>query len=419
MARGALYSASVLSSAANGRRLPTLSVTLAYVGACGGDPDEWRHRWSAARQAETGPARSIVRPRPAPASPLPHPAQLPWRSWAFTGWAGELRQLTEGGSTAGPVVISGPAGVGKSELALVYANRLARDMPDGQLYADLGKAPAEPDAVVDGFLYALGVPVQQLPAAADQRIGLYRSLLAQRRVLVLLDNACCERQVRPLLAESRLSVTILVSRAPLLGLSGVRRVRLNVLSRCDSIAHINRLLPRRARQDPVACDQLAALCADLPLALDIATRKLAARPELPLRRVVDWLREPHAALDWLRLGDLSVGDMLDAVYGQLDDAAQALLIRLARRNGDRPTPSPGQGLIVAPPGEEDHYEQLAEAGMLRWGTSPGTYRVDPLVRAFVSVLVRQPTAMHRRVPVPRAPSRPARRCSRIDCRTPH
>src|SRR5215469_2975368 len=80
MARGALYSASVLSSAANGRRLPTLSVTLAYVGACGGDPGEWRHRWSAARQAETGPARSIVRPRPAPASPLPHPAQLPWRS---------------------------------------------------------------------------------------------------------------------------------------------------------------------------------------------------------------------------------------------------------------------------------------------------------------------------------------------------
>ena len=432
MARCALYSASVLSSAANGHRLPTLHVALAYVRACGGDVEEWRHRWTEAQREDTGPigsqaARSVrVLPSPSASripsslaspssppvkgpvatsahpvtSPVPRPAQLPLRSRAFTGRRGALRRLAEGGSAAGPVVICGPAGIGKSELALAYAHSLARDLVDGQLYADLGystASSAEPHAVVDGFLRALGVPSQELPTAADQRIGLYRSLLAQRRVLVLLENACCERQVRPLLAESRLSVTIVVGRAPLLGLSGVRRIRLGVLSRADSVAHIASVLPRRAQQDPAACDQIAALCGDLPLALDIATRKLAARPELSLRRVVERLREPHTVLDWLRIGDLSMREMLDTVYAQLDDASRTLLCRLARQGGARTGAHFEHRAILAPPGEEDHFEQLAEAGMLRWETASGMYRVDPLVSAFVADLDRQPGVSHRRV----------------------
>ena len=280
-------------------------------------------------------------------------------------------------------------------------------MVDGQLYADLGystMSSAEPHAVIDGFLRALGVPSQELPTAADQRVGLYRSLLAQRRVLVLLENACCERQVRPLLVESRLSVTIVVGRAPLLGLSGVRQIRLGVLAfRADSVAHIASVLPRRAQEDPTACDQIAALCGDLPLALDIATRKLAARPELSLRRVVERLRDPHTVLDWLRIGDLSVREMLDTVYAQLDDASRALLCRLARQGGLRQgvarmgAHNDAQRTILAPPGEEDHFEQLAEVGMLRWETATGMYRVDPLVSAFVSDLVGQPGVSHRRV----------------------
>jgi hypothetical protein len=405
MARYALYSASVLSSAASGHRLPTLHVTLAYVRACGGDVEEWRHRWFEAQREETGPLESpderVTRIPPTSASPLPRPAQLPLGSRAFTGRNAELRRLSDDGSAAGPVVISGPAGIGKSELALAYARHLAQDMVDGQLYADLGYnalSSAEPHAVVDGFLRALGVPAQQLPTAADQRIGLYRTLLAQRRVLVLLENACCERQVRPLLAESRLSVTIVVGRAPLLGLNGVRRIRLDVLSRADSVAHIAGVLPQRAREDPAACDQIAALCADLPLALDIATRKLAARPQLSLRRVADRLGEPHALLEWLRIGDLSVREVLDAVYAQLDDAARAFLYRLVRQGGDHCVLGAGHRAMVAPPGEEDQYEQLAESGMLRWGDVPGTYRVDPLIRAFMSDLARHPGAMHRRLP---------------------
>jgi hypothetical protein len=373
-------------------------VALAYVRACGGDVGEWRHRWLEL-QEEAAPLEGLdeqaTRIPPMPAPPLPRPAQLPLRSHAFTGRHGELRRLASGGSAAGPVVISGPPGVGKSELALAYAHHLAQDTVDGQLYADLScNAPSSPGphAVIDGFLHALGVPAQQFPSA-DQRAGLYRSLLAQRRVLVLLENACCERQVRPLLAESRLSVTIVVGRAPLFGLSGVRRIRLDVLSRPDSVAHIATVLPQRAQEDPAACDQLAALCADLPLALDIATRKLAARPELTLRHGVNRLREPRARLDWLRVGDLSVREMLNAAYARLDDAARALLYRLARQCGDLSATGSTRRTMAAPPGEEDYYEQLAEAGMLRWGQYSGTYYLDPLVRAFVSDPSRCPAAV--------------------------
>ena len=184
-------------------------------------------------------------------------------------------------------------------------------------------------------------------------------------------------------------MTIVVSRSPLLGLSGVRWVCLGLLPRADSIAHIATILRQRAVQDRAACDQLAALCADLPLALDIATRKLAARPELPLRRAIDLLREPDAALDWLRVGDLSVRETLDEVYAQLDEAARALLGGLARPGDSRASGWPRRPL-AAPPGEEDCYEQLAVAGMLRRGEPQGTYRIDPLVGAYVSDLARRP-----------------------------
>jgi DNA polymerase III delta prime subunit len=401
MARCALYSASVLSSAASGHRMPSLHVTLAYVTACGGDTEDWRQRWSRAQLAESrppaDPRRQAGRSTPAPAAPLPRPAQLPPSAGVFTGRGRELRRLTDRGPAGGPVVISGPPGVGKSELALAYARQLAPVTVDGQLYADLGygtASAAEPQAVVDGFLRALGVLAQELPAAADQRLGLYRTLLAQRRVLVLLENACCERQVRPLLAESGRSITVMVGRAPLLGLSGVHRVRLDVFSRSDSVAYIARLLPQRALDDPAACDQLAALCADLPFALDIATRRLAARPQLSLRSVIGRLQEPRALLDWLSIGDLSVREMLDTGYAQLDDASRTLLGRLVRRDGAL---AAGR-LVSAPPGDEDRYEQLAESGLLRWEQPAGTYRADTLTRAFITDLARSPSSVHRRIP---------------------
>jgi hypothetical protein len=395
MARYALFSPSVLSSAASGRRLPSLQVTLAFVEACGGDREAWRRRWLQVSEGAYSAIASRSAYQDVPARQvLPRPAQLPLRPRGFVGRVDELRRL--GTPSGTPVVISGPVGVGKSEFALYFAHEIATEMVDGQLYADLGpQAPAGTgaQAALDGFLQALGVPSEHLPEAADQRAGLYRSLVAERRLVVLLDNVRNERQVRPLLAETRHSVTIVVSRSALLGLRDVSRVRLDVLPRADSIAMIAAAVPDRVQADPDECDRLAELCGDLPLALDIAARKLVARPNVPLRRITTRLAEPGALLDWLRVGDLSVRESLNSAYVQLGDPARALLRRLALLSAERSLlwasgcdlgpAAPVEDELVDGEPVEELAEELAEAGMLRRRVHPGEYRLDPLIQAFV------------------------------------
>ncbi|MFF4652888.1 XRE family transcriptional regulator [Streptomyces sp. NPDC001380] len=408
MAATAMYSASVLSSAANGHRLPTLQVALAYVAACGGDREEWRRRWLAAAgsgipavpprpaappgpsaaqepaargSAPREPAARAVHQAPRAAAPaLPKPFQLPPRPQGSVGRGEELARLAS--APAGPVVISGPVGVGKSDLALHHAHNLAPAMVDGQLYADVGPVPAggyDVSGLLAEFLAALGVPPGQIPAAADQRAGLYRSLIARRRVLVLLENVHCERQVRPLLADSATSTTIVVGRSSLLGLRDVHRVRLEPLRRADSVALIVRRLPERAQADPVSADRLAELCGDLPLALDIATRRLLAHPETSLRWAVNRLDRPAALLDWLSVGDLSLREVLNSAHVQLGDPASDLLDRLA----DLPQPElRADESILA--GADHLIDELVEAGMLRPTERLGAYRLDPLARAFVA-----------------------------------
>ncbi|GAA3048420.1 hypothetical protein GCM10020229_69750 [Kitasatospora albolonga] len=431
MARTAMYSASVLSSAANGHRLPTLQVALAYVAACGGEREEWRRRWleaaarggvpvigsrpaaptDAAHEAggasgltswmngrapgrertdlpgtgaeEAADASPYVLPvapdHAAPPGGPSVPVQLPLRPHGLVGREAELGRL--GGPGGSPVVISGPVGVGKSGLALRHAHDLAPAMVDGQLYADLGPlAEQEYDlsGLLGSFLAALGVEWPRVPVAADQRAALYRSLIARRRVLVLLENVHCERQVRPLLTDSATSTTLVVSRSALLGLRDVRRLRLDPLDRAESLRLIAAVLPERAGADPVAADRLAELCGDLPLALDIATRKLLPRPELPLRWAVARLAEPAALLDWLAVGDLSMRESLNSAHLALGAAAAELLDRLAR--------IPVRELWAQEPLLAEHEEpvqELVEAGVLRHGERPGGHRLDPLVRAFV------------------------------------
>ncbi|MFD0207392.1 NB-ARC domain-containing protein [Saccharothrix carnea] len=379
MGRAALYSSSVLSSAASGHRMPTLQVTLAFVAACGGDREQWRRRWlEVSSGLDPEAAGTSVRPEPVTAwSCVPRPAQLPMRPRRFVGRADELRLLAADPAT--PVVISGPAGVGKTELALHHAHRLAVDAVDGGLYIDFG--PLEPGergarTVLEGFLRALGVPVENLPDTVDQQAGLYRSLIAERRLVVLLDNVRDERQVRPLLVESPHSTTIIVGRSALLGLRGVRRLRLAVPPRGEAIAMLAGGVPDPVAAEPEVCDRLARLCGDLPLALDIAARKLAARPDVPVSLVLARLTEPGALLDWLRVGDLSVRDSYQSTYLGLGEAAKALLHQVAHQPAAEPV------LLGAFIDDEPVYE-LADAGMLRGAGRPGAYRLDPLARAFV------------------------------------
>lgn len=393
MARVALYSSSVLSSAASGTRLPTLQVTLGFVAACGGDREEWRQRWMRTAGATATESSTRNRGRASPGrTALPRPAQLPWRTGRLVGRQAELARLRT--RVATPVLIAGPPGVGKSALALHHAREVAAEMTDGQLYADFGSltgTPSDLGYVLDGFLHALGLPVGSTPQTLDQRAGLYRSILAERRLLVLLDNVRDERQVRPLLTESRRSTTLLTSRAPLLGLVGVHRMRLEVLPRCDSIEMIMASVPERARNEPTQCDRLAQLCGDLPLALDIALRKLAARPDLSLRAATVRIADDFGALDWLQAGDLSLRGSLNSAYQQLSDAAKLLLHRVARL-ALRWDPE-----SVVPDGRE-LAEELTDAGLLHCGGQPGTYRMARLVRAFVIELERSQGDQHEPVP---------------------
>jgi hypothetical protein len=381
-----MFSSSVLSSAASGNRMPSLQVALAFVAACGGDERTWRQHWYAATGSYPEPSsrgrkerQPWVRWR---GGALPHPAQLPQRPRGFTGRTAELAWLRTPGDT--PVVISGPAGVGKSDLALHYAHAATAERPDGQLYADLGglrhggtvsPTPALAD-VLDGLLRALGVPDEQLGGSFDHRAGLYRTLLAERRLLVLLDNVRDECQVRPLLAETATSTTLLVSRNRLLGLRDVRRLQLAPLSRADSIAMITAAAPHFAIAGGAERNRLAEFCGDSPLALDIALRKLASRPYLTLRGVVERWCDHRQALDWLSIGDLSVLETLCSAYHTLSPAAREMLCCLARSPSTDPVP-------VATDRDEQLVEEIADAGLLAHWHHGAERLLSPLVRAFV------------------------------------
>ena len=376
MARSVMFSSSVLSSAASGNRLPSLPVTLAFVAACHGDKEAWRQRWLA---VTGGYLRFPVRERPSSrrTGGQQYPAQLPQRPRGFIGRLIELAWLQAPGDT--PVVISGPAGVGKTDLALYYAYARAAEMTDGQLYADLGahhaEGPPSPYDIVDGFLRALGVPGDQLSGTPGHRAGLYRTLLAERRLLVVLDNVGDERQVRPLLVETDTSTTLLVSRKRLLGLRDVRRLHVTPLSRADSVAMIIAALPPSVAAGPDDPDRLAELCGDLPLALDIALRRIALRPLVVLRQLLDGWQQSGTALSWLCIGDLSMRESLRSAYLTLSQPARILLHWLARTSGGDASPLPSE--------EDELADELIDAGLLTHAHHGlAGQRLSPFVRAF-------------------------------------
>lgn len=259
------------------------------------------------------------------------PAHLPAATAGFTGRAAESRRLTEllaDGSTALPVaVVSGPAGVGKTTLAVHCGHAVAARYPDGQLYADLrGYDLGEPVRPVDalaGFLRALGMPPTQVPTDLADAVPAYRSLLAGRRVLVVLDNARDAEQVRPLLPGAGTCAVVVTSRDELRGLTvfeGATPLRLDVLSPAESLTLLGRTVgTARIDTDPAASAELAALCDHLPLALRIAGAHLAGRPEQPVAEYTRALAEGN------RLGELAIPeDPRAAVRAAFDLSYRAL-----------------------------------------------------------------------------------------------
>jgi DNA-binding SARP family transcriptional activator len=252
--------------------------------------------------------QQVLSDDPALAAPLPVgdraqevPRQLPAAVGEFTGRDDELATLTgllgkRATAPAQTMVISaigGTAGVGKTALAIKWAHQVAGQFPDGQLYVNLrGYDPDEPIPTADalaGFLRALGVPGQQIPDELEDRARLYRSRLAGRRVLVLLDNARDGAHVRSLLPGDPGCVAVVTSRDALAGLvaaEGARRLDLDVLPPRDAARLLRSLIGSRAEEDPDAVTELAGLCARLPLALRIAAEQVVSRPETTLRDLV-------------------------------------------------------------------------------------------------------------------------------------
>ncbi|MEV0650925.1 BTAD domain-containing putative transcriptional regulator [Phytomonospora sp. NPDC050363] len=313
----------------------------------------------------------------APSRPdIPHPMQLPPEPRHFVGRDGELAAIAGALTTAkSPIAIEGLGGVGKTTIAIRAAHNAAPRHPDGCLYTDLRGTddPRDPHRVLASFLRSLGVADGAIPDDPAEREHLYRSTLAGRRMLVVLDDAAGADQVRPLLPPAG-SAALVVSRTRLHGLDA-ERVPVDVLPQKDAVTLLARLsgLPGAAGRSDLA--ELAALTGGLPLALGVVGPRLARRPHA-LARLTALLTDEQRRLDELSAGDRRVRSCVEFAYRRVSPGAAAML----RAVSALPLPEAGLWLAAAMTGatiaEALHQaRELADAQLIRpvragWG--PGT-----------------------------------------------
>lgn len=374
---------STLAAVLNRDSLPRSEVVAALVRACGGDEatvDAWLAQCSRIAVGEVADTGQVPRQLP----PAPH---------AFTGRERELRLIGEHTREGAPrsVVVAGPAGIGKTALVLHWAHRALDDYPDGQLYVDLrgfsGADPLAPAPVLQRFLAALGTDADEIPADADERAAMYRSLLSHRRVLVVLDNARSPEQLRDLLPGSGGSAALITARTVLFGLTathGTPHLRLNPLARDESMDLLGAMIGRdRIATDPVAARGLAAACGDLPLALRLAACQTLAHPEQPLGELRDRIATaPLANLDLP--GDEAAGlrSCLDLTRDHLGPAERDALAAIGLHPATEFEPAGIAALTGTTPAEAAAaLRRLAEVHLAA-AVDDGRWNVHDLVRAY-------------------------------------
>ncbi|WP_454860195.1 AfsR/SARP family transcriptional regulator [Promicromonospora soli] len=342
---------------------------------------------------------------PSAARPSHRPAQLPLDVAEFAGRDGDLRRLDEllpdvaddpATRTVVITAIRGTAGVGKTALAVHWAHQVADRFPDGQLYVNLrGYDPEQPMRPTDAlarFLVALGVGERDIPLDGDERAARYRSELAGRRMLIVLDNAGSVAQVRPLLPGSGSSTVVVTSRDSLSGLvavHGAHQVDLDLLPAAEAVDLLRRLIGPRVVAEPEAAATLAEQCARLPLALRVAAMRATSQPDLPLAEVVAELADRQERLELLDAG----GDPYAAVHAVLSWSIQHLPeqgARTFRRLGLHPGPDLDQYVAAALTGLTSNaarrvLESLVSAHLLH-RTGPGRYGMHDLLRAYATHL---------------------------------
>lgn len=336
-----------------------------------------------------------------PTGSLPIPAQLPADIGDFTGRAGHVSELSgvladgtgAGGATAVTlIVITGPAGVGKTTLA-VHAGHLHRHrFPDGQLYINLGAAggrPAAPGEVLSRFLRDLGLDWPAIPQDADERAALYRSMTSDRRLLIVLDDVHSSAQVRALIPAGRGNAVLITSRHRLPSLDAARHMHLNVLGVRESRAMFTCVVgAARAAAEPGAVNRILAVCAGLPLALRIAAARLATQPERTIGELADRLADTARRLDVLYAEDRAVRASFQVSYTDLAaiPAAGSDAMRAFRLFGlwDGPTISlpaaaalTGQSELVT----QALAETLIDANLLE-SRAPRQYQFHDLMRIY-------------------------------------
>jgi DNA-binding SARP family transcriptional activator len=265
------------------------------------------------------------------------PCELPPDIDDFTGRqaaVAQVEQLMEEERATAVVIsaIAGKAGVGKTALAVHVAHRLRPRFADGQLYVNLRGAeaqPLDPADVLAGFLRALGVQGAVIAEGVDQRVRQYRSRLADRRVLVVLDNAASEAQVRPLLPPSPGCAALVTSRARLSGLEAAHPLALDVLEADQAVALLAKLTgAERVASEPEAAAAIVRMCGWLPLAVRIAGARLASRPQWHLAVLAERLADERRRLDELTAGDLEVRASVALSYRGRHQEEQRLFRRL-------------------------------------------------------------------------------------------
>jgi NB-ARC domain/Bacterial transcriptional activator domain len=332
------------------------------------------------------------------------PAQLPFGVAGFTGRIDQLarldtllRELAHGPTAVVISAVSGTAGVGKTALAVHWAHRVADRFPDGQLYVNLrgfdaGGQVMDPAEAVRRFLDALGVPAERIPVDLDAQAALYRSLLAGRRMLVVLDNARTTAQVRPLLPGARTCLVLVTSRNQLSGLvaaDGAHPIILDLLTLDEAWELLARRLGSdRTTAEPDAVAEIITACARLPLALAIVGARAATHPHLPLHTLAGELRDSGD-----RLGTLTTDDPTTDVRAVFSWSYHALTpdaARLFRLLGLHPGPdisiaATASLAALSLPQVRVLLAELAGANLLVERT-PNRYSLHDLLRAYAGDL---------------------------------
>ncbi|MDX3663044.1 NB-ARC domain-containing protein [Streptomyces sp. ID05-26A] len=305
----------------------------------------------------------------------------------LVGREAELRGLSEQAETGGVIVITGPPGVGKTTLAVAAAGHLEARFPDGCLAVDLHGADSQPvnaGVALERALTSLGVSRERMPAAQDDRGSLFRTLLRDRRVLLVLDNVLDETQIRPLLADSEHSLTIVTCRRMLTGLDSAHWLPLDMLSTTKAVDLVASIVGREVVQaEPEAAQELVTLCGNLPLAVRIAGNRLATRRRGSIAHLVGQLRDERNRLDSLSAGDLHLRSAFAVSLQMLPARERAVFRRLAVIPGSH-FDDELAAVATGEPADEIGavLDALVEVSLINITTAPAHFQFHDLLRLF-------------------------------------